>query len=264
LNIVLSDATRLMTPNHRARLAELIEKGHARALLPASYRERLAQVPDAALRISLQKQHVNRAEKLMVRLKERLSKAALSEQGMIDVYGALFLRSLDGDLFAVSAPVLFDDEAEDAHFGARAWRSSSFVDRPEDLVAAPLAKVRRSGFIGLHEKSSGALCPATYAGYIWSQDNSLDHIAVHCRSDDEGIGEKVLRGVIAANLLVPSMNRNFLQVTLGSEGSLQEISFLSSAQIRRRSSLEELERRMKKLGLHERFDPGWARSRQGE
>jgi hypothetical protein len=264
LNIVLSDASRLMTPSHRARLVDLIEQGFAPALLPASYRDRLAQVPHAQLRISLQKQHSNRAEKLMVRLKERLSKAALTAQGTIDAYGALFLRSLDDDLFALSAPLLFDDEAENAHFGARDWRDSSFVDRPEDLAAAPLTKVKRSGFIGLHEKSSGALCPATYAGYIWSHDNSVDHIAIHCRGDDAGIGEKVLRGVIAANLLSPSVNRNFLQITLASEGPLQEVSLLSSAQVRRRCSFDELERRMKNLALHERFIFGWARSRQGE
>ena len=67
-----------------------------------------------------------------------------------------------------------------------------------DLVNCPFLNVKKLGIIHVYSKSSGILCPGTYAGQMLALPPQADRIAIYSRDDDETIAEKVIRGIVAS------------------------------------------------------------------
>ncbi|WP_141689810.1 hypothetical protein [Aeromonas sp. EERV15] len=100
------------------------------------------------------------------------------------------------------------------------------------LNSIPLIRLKKNPIINLYESGGKVLCPATYSGLLSHFDNNVDHIAIYARGDDDFIGEKIIRGVIASNILSDEFSRNCVEIIISKSGSL-EISIIRENEIRR-------------------------------
>ncbi|UVL01119.1 hypothetical protein [Pseudomonas sp. B21-048] len=125
----------------------------------------------------------------------------------------------------MTTPYLFDTDDEDSYFGGSWWKNNENQIKQSDLENCPLARLKKNPVINLYETGGRVLCPATYGGLFCQFDNSVDHIAIYARADDEFIGEKVYRGVISANLLIENFPRNCAQIIINKE-ELIEYTFM--------------------------------------
>ncbi|MBK1822618.1 MULTISPECIES: hypothetical protein [Burkholderia cepacia complex] len=233
LSLCLSDTSRLLGDSkERAELASAIAERRWSAILPSEYLCRLSRDEFAQTIVTLQTRNSNRFSGALKKFKTAASRSGSSEVFYRES-GSLLLSSFDGDRLAVSTPFLTECTNEDAYYENTDWRSPGNFDREEDIIARPMTRLLRSGFINLYEKSSGILCPATYGGLLLNYDESSDHICIYSRSDDPHIGEKILRGVIAANAVSRDMSRTFLQIVFPEISRTPEISLLDSTRLKR-------------------------------
>jgi hypothetical protein len=212
LSICLSDTSRLLGDRgKREELADAISRQCWSAVLPPEYLRRLTSAELDRISVTLQTRNSNRFSAQLKKLKTRALRASTPE-ALYRAEQAVLLTSLDGDRLAVSTPFLVDSASEDDYYGWEGWKRPDHVDREEDIIAKPMTRLLRRGLINLYEKSTGILCPATYGGLLLNYDESSDHICIYARHDDPDIGEKILRGVIAANVVKRDMSRTFLQI----------------------------------------------------
>lgn len=146
-------------------------------------------------------------------------------------YNALFLTSTCNDLFSLSTPFIVNTEDEDTYFKGTWWKEIHHKIKESILLKLPLVRIKKNPIINLYESGGKVLCPATYSGLLSHFDNSVDHIAIYSRGDDEFIGEKIIRGVIASNILVDDFSRNCIQVIISKNGS-REISTIREGEIK--------------------------------
>ncbi|WP_124594121.1 hypothetical protein [Burkholderia ubonensis] len=233
LSVCLSDTSRLLGDSkERAVLASAIAEQRWSAILPSEYLQRLSQDEFDQITVTLQTRNSNRFSGALKKFKTAAARTTSSEIFYRES-GSLLLSSFDGDRLVISMPFLMDCASEDAYYDNDDWRSPDHIDREEDIIARPMTRLLRSGFINLYEKSSGILCPATYGGLLLNYDESSDHICIYSRSDDPHIGEKILRGVIAANAVSRDMSRTFLQIVFPEISRQPEISLLDSSRLKR-------------------------------
>lgn len=233
LSICLSDTSRLLGDgSKREALAAAVSQRSWSAVLPPEYLHRLTPIELDQVSVTLQTRNSNRFSAALKKLKARALRASTPEAFYREEQ-AVLLTSLDGDRLAVSVPFLLDCASEDDYYGQNEWKQPDHVDCEEDIIARPMTRLLRRGLINLYEKSTGVLCPATYGGLLLNYDESSDHICLYSRHDDPDIGEKVLRGVVAANVVQRDMSRTFLQIIFPHLSATPEISLLSSARLRR-------------------------------
>ncbi|EJU3354583.1 hypothetical protein N4188_005063 [Salmonella enterica] len=149
------------------------------------------------------------------------------QESLYEKYNTLFLTSKENSTLSIFSPFLMNDEKECDFFDGTWWRYEDININNLWLIKLPLLRLKINPIINLYESGGRMLCPATYAGLISLYDNSFDHVAVYSREDDEYIGEKVIRGVIASNALDLSFSRNCIQVILTKDRQV-ELSYISN------------------------------------
>jgi hypothetical protein len=232
LSICLSDTSRLLGDgSKRAELLSAIDASNWPVCLPPEYLSRLSASDLDHVTVTLQTRNSNRFSGLIKKVKARAMHGSSPEKLYEELYGVL-LSSLDGDRFAVSTPFLMKCTEEDSYYGGSKWKGRDYFDREESLIARPMTRLKRSGLINLYEKSTGILCPSAYGGLLLNYDESCDHICIYSRRDDCYIGEKILRGVIVANILKTDFSRTCLQIVFPETSRTPELSTLNSAQLK--------------------------------
>ncbi len=200
----------------------MIESGAIAQCLPDEYLSLLEAVPLSDIMVSLQTRHSNRFLKIIRKIKKKVEKS--SKTDLYKEFKAVFLTDEENDLLAISLPFLFDTSKENSVLPDVDWNTAYYQPRGDDLVALPFLNVRRKGYIGLFEQSTGVLCPATYGGMVLNLPKDNDHICVCTRDDDPHIGEKVLRGILAINALIPDFHRKCVQLITSRNAQQCEIS----------------------------------------
>lgn len=245
LSICLSDLVGIKNGNQeRNKILEDILKGKKREYLPIEYLSMLDSngIGMDEIVISLQSKCNEKFKKIIRRVRSSILQSAdipNYSESFFDEYNALFLTSIDNDLFSLSTPFLTNTDKEDQHFKGNIWREREYKIKEGLLVNLPLLRLKKNPIINLYESGGKVLCPATYGGLLCHFDNSFDHIAIASRNDDEFIGEKLNRGAIATNILVKDFSRTCVQIIISKAGKY-EISIIKQGEIEKsRKSYDE-------------------------
>lgn len=141
------------------------------------------------------------------------------------------MTSGNNDIFSLSTPFLANTNIEDQYFQGDWWKDEDNKIKDSVLSTLPFIRLKKNPIINLYESGGKVLCPATYSGLLSHFDNNVDHIAIYARGDDEFIGEKIIRGVIASNILSDEFSRNCIQVIVSKTGKL-EVSIIRENEIK--------------------------------
>lgn len=231
LSICFSDTTRqLQESDRRIELKNRIDNGTIQEILPESYLGMLKQagIAPESCRYSLQTRNSNRFSKALKVLKCEIRKPEATVESIFRRYGALFLNDAENDLFGFTTPFLLNPETEIQALGGSWWLNDQFEPTDRELVKAPFLRLKQMKVVNLYSRSAGILCPATYGGLLLSFEEHYDHISIYSRADDPFIGEKVLRGVLAAQVVSPGFNRTCMQITLPETGTVPEVSLVQN------------------------------------
>lgn len=239
INLYLSDLIGIKGGNdERRKITQDIQHNKKIAYIPAAYKNILAasEIPLDKVAIHLQSKGNDLFRKIMRRTRSGLELLKSTHPNYIDEVfkktNSLFLTTEDQGMFSLTTPYLFDTQDEDAYFGGSWWKSNESQIKQSDLENCPMARLKKNPVINLYETGGRVLCPATYGGLLCQYDNSVDHIAIYARADDEFVGEKVYRGVISASLLIENFSRNCAQIIINNE-ELVEHSFFEKDTIAR-------------------------------
>lgn len=228
LSICFADTTKFIQDiSLRKQLSELCEKGEILELLPSAYQEKIeqAKIQRKDLVFSLQTKNSNKFS--VVLKKSRMFAKKKGSEKFFSKYGGILLSDTERDTLGFANPFLLSPEHESQLLKGDWWLDSDYEPHPQDLLIAPLLRLKRLGIVKLFSKSKGILCPATYAGLLLNFDNTYDHIAIYARQDDEFVAEKVLRGYVAALALVPEFNRSCISIALPNSVTGLEVAHLS-------------------------------------
>ncbi|HIB1683896.1 TPA: hypothetical protein ACWV7L_004949 [Salmonella enterica subsp. enterica serovar Muenchen] len=239
INLYLSDLVGIKGGNKERRdIYDEIENGDKEKYIPQQYIDLLKEgnIDIKYVNINLQSKG-NEIFKKIIKKTDREIKCIKHipeyHQSLYEKYNALFLTSIDNNTFSIFSPFLIDDENENDFFDGTWWRYENININNLWLVKFPLLRLKINPVINLYESGGRVLCPSTYAGMVSLYDNSFDHIAVYSREDDDYIGEKIIRGVIAANVLDLSFSRNCIQVILTKDKQV-ELSHIRNNSFRQR------------------------------
>jgi hypothetical protein len=242
INLYLSDLIGIKGGNdERRKITQDIQHREKAVYIPSAYQKILAasEIPLEKVAIHLQSKGNDHFRKIIRRTRSGIEQLKSTSQNYIhEVFNktnALFLSTEDQGLFSLTTPYLFDTHDEDSYFGGSWWKNNENQIKQSDLENCPLARLKKNPVINLYETGGRVLCPATYGGLLCQFDNSVDHIAIYARADDEFIGEKVYRGVISANLLIENFSRNCAQIIINKE-ELAEYTFIEKNLIGRSST----------------------------
>lgn len=231
LNLCLSDLVGIKGGNdERRKITQELRGEQKPAYIPAAYQHILDayDVPLDRVNVILQSRGNDLFKKILRRRRSGIEQLKAVDQGYVHATfqqtNALFLSTENQGMFSLTTPYLYDTQAEDAYFGGAWWKDHGSLNQ-RDLEHCPLARLKKNPLINLYETGGRVLCPATYGGLLCQYDNSTDHIAVYARADDEFIGEKIGRGVVAANVLIEQFSRNCAQVIVNQEQQI-EYSFI--------------------------------------
>ncbi|WP_260954674.1 hypothetical protein [Pseudomonas citri] len=231
INLYLSDLIGIKGGNdERRKIHQDIQHDQKTAYIPNVYKNILAEsgIPLDNVTIHLQSKGNDLFRKIMRRTRSGLELLKSTHTNYIEETfkktNSLLLSTEDQSMFSLTTPYLFDTDEEDAYFGGSWWKSNESQIKQSDLENCPMARLKKNPVINLYETGGRVLCPATYGGLLCQYDNSVDHIAIYARADDEFVGEKVYRGVISANLLIDNFSRNCAQIIINNE-ELVEHSF---------------------------------------
>lgn len=251
INLYLSDLVGIKGGNdERRKITQDIQHNKKIAYIPATYKNILAEseIPLDKVAIHLQSKGNDLFRKIMRRTRSGLELLKLTHPNYIEEVfkktNSLFLTTEDQGLFSLSTPYLFDTQDEDAYFGGSWWRNSESQIKQSDLENCPMARLKKNPVINLYETGGRVLCPATYGGLLCHYDNSVDHIAIYARADDEFVGEKVYRGVISASLLVENFSRNCAQIIINNEKLVEHSFFEKETIIRPGTDCAEFKRQI--------------------
>ncbi|EKZ8998571.1 hypothetical protein RE762_004443 [Salmonella enterica] len=237
INLYLSDLVGINGGNKERRdIYDEIENGNKEKYIPQQYIDLLKEgnVDIKYVNINLQSKGNEVFKKIIKKTyKEINSIKHIPEyhKSLYEKYNALFLTSIDNNTFSIFSPFLIDDKNENEFFDGTWWRYENISINNLWLVKLPLLRLKVNPVINLYESGGRVLCPSTYAGMVSLYDNSFDHIAVYSREDDDYIGEKIIRGVIAVNVLDLSFSRNCIQVILTKDKQV-ELSQIASNSFR--------------------------------
>ena len=241
INLYLSDLVGIKGGNdERRKITQNIQHHQKAVYIPAIYQKLLAasEIPLEKLAIHLQSNGNHHFKKIIRRTRSEIEHLKSTNQDYIhEVFkktNALFLSTEDQGIFSLTTPYLFDTKDEDSYFGGSWWKNNEIQIKQSDLEICPLARLKKKPIINLYETGGRVLCPATYGGLLCQFDNSVDHIAIYARADDEFVGEKVYRGVISANLLIENFSRNCAQIIINND-ELIEHTFIEKNLISRSS-----------------------------
>jgi hypothetical protein len=244
LNLCLSDLVGIKGGNdERRKITQGLKGEQKSAYIPEAYKNLLDayDVPLDRVNIILQSTGNKLFKKILNRTRSGIEQLKVVDQGYVhetfQQTNALFLSTENQGLFSLTTPYLYDTQVEDAYFGGAWWKDHGLINQ-RDLEHCPLARLKKNPVINLYETGGRVLCPATYGGILCQFDNATDHIAVYARGDDEFIGEKVGRGVVAANVLIEHFARNCAQIIINQEEQI-EYSFIEKNAVGT-SSLESI------------------------
>ncbi|WP_248799221.1 hypothetical protein [Pseudomonas sp. MWU13-2105] len=236
LNLCLSDLIGIKGGNdERRKITQDLQGEQKSTYIPAAYRQ-ILDAYDVALdrvKVILQSRGNDLFKKILRRTRSGIEQLKAVDPGYVhetfQQTNALFLSTENQGMFSLTTPYLYDTQAEDAYFGGAWWKDHGSINQ-RDLEHCPLARLKKNPLINLYETGGRVLCPATYGGLLCQFDNTTDHIAVYARSDDEFIGEKIGRGVVAANILIEEFSRNCAQVIVNQEQQI-EYSFVEKSAV---------------------------------
>lgn len=252
VHLCLSDTTKnFASPQQRECFKEKIEM-QAEDTIPLSYRSLRQRYPHIKVELSLQTQNSNRFSATMKKLKKSLQQMK-TPTSAFSHYGALFLKDHSDDLFGFTHPFLLNTAEEDAKMGGNWWMDESTSIHPADLANCPFLPLKKLGVINLYSKSTGILCPGTYAGLMLAVDPQADRVAIYARQDDETIGEKVLRGILASHVFAPEFNCYSLQIILPLGHAKIEFSHLNFPELKSQISWEVFSQQVEQRNLMERY-----------
>ncbi len=231
LNLCLSDLVGIKGGNdERRKITQDLQGERKSAYIPIAYQHILDshEVPLDSVNVILQSRGNDLFKKILRRTRSGIEQLKAVDQGYVhetfQQTNALFLSTENQGMFSMTTPYLYDTQVEDAYFGGAWWKDHGSINQ-RDLEHCPLVRLKKNPVINLYETGGRVLCPATYGGLLCQFDNTTDHIAVYARADDEFIGEKIGRGVVAANVLIEKFSRNCAQVIVNQEGQI-EYSFI--------------------------------------
>lgn len=231
LNLCLSDLIGIQGGNdERRKIARHLQGEQKTDYIPVAYKGILENhgVPLDRVNVILQSRGNDLFKKVLRRTRSGLEQLKAANPDYLhetfQQTNALFLSTENQGLFSLTTPYLYDTRVEDSYFGGAWWKDNGTINQ-RDLEHCPLARLKKNPVINLYETGGRVLCPATYGGLLCQFDNTTDHIAVYARGDDEFIGEKVGRGVVAANVLIEKFSRNCAQVIVNQEEQI-EYSFI--------------------------------------
>lgn len=246
INLYLSDLVGINGGNkERRNIYADIESGNKEKYIPQQYIDLLKEenIDIKYVNINLQSKG-NKAFKKTIKKIQREIKSINHtpeyHKSLYEKYNALFLTSIDNNTFSIFSPFLIDDENENEFFDGTWWRYENISINNLWLVKHPLLRLKINPVINLYESGGRVLCPSTYAGMVSLYDNSFDHIAVYSREDDDYIGEKIIRGVIAANVLDLSFSRNCVQVILTKDKQVELSHIMSNSFRQRKHNFSEI------------------------
>lgn len=237
LSICLSDLAGISGGNkERNEILRKIKDGKKEEYIPEVYKTVLKEndltLDDVVL--NLQSKGNEKFKKIIRRVRSDITKASKEldySKRFFEKYNSLFLTSNSKELFSLTTPYLTDTTVEDKHFKGQWWKENDTTIRESALVELPLLRLKKNPIVNLYETGGKVLCPATYSGLLSHFDNNVDHIAIYSRSDDEYIGEKIIRGVISSNALYEHFSRNCIQIIISKNGAL-EVSVIHENEIR--------------------------------
>ncbi|MFB2904042.1 hypothetical protein ACE1BH_03695 [Aeromonas jandaei] len=237
LSICLSDLAGVVGGNQkRNAILKDLNDGIKNPYLPEEYKKTLEDnglTLDDVI-INLQSKGNERFKKIIRRVRSSIinsSEEPDNSRNFYSKYNALFLTSGNNELFSLSTPYLTNTEHEDQYYQGDWWKDEDCKIKDSTLCCLPLVRLKKNPIINLYESGGKVLCPATYSGLLSHFDNNVDHIAIYARGDDEFIGEKIIRGVIASNILSDGFSRNCIQVIISKSGKL-EVSVIRENEIR--------------------------------
>ncbi|MEV3820311.1 hypothetical protein [Aeromonas dhakensis] len=237
LSICLSDLAGITGGNQeRSAILNDFKDGIKNPYLPEEYKKALEEnsltVDDVIL--NLQSKGNEKFKKIIRRVRSNIIKTSedpANSKNFYKKYNALFLTSDNNDLFSLSTPFLANTNIEDQYFQGGWWKDEDNKIKDSVLSTLPFIRLKKNPIINLYESGGKVLCPATYSGLLSHFDNNVDHIAIYARGDDEFIGEKIIRGVIASNILSDEFSRNCIQVIVSKTGKL-EVSIIRENEIK--------------------------------
>lgn len=231
ISICLTDTTKYVgDPKIREEImAHIQNKNHA-AILPPEYLEKIqeAGIPLENLYITLQTKNSNKFSSVIKKTKNTIRKFEGRHDEIAKEMNTIFLEDHEEVTFGFTNQFLLDRSKEHEIFSGDWWLDETVELQKEEIIMAPAARLKRLGIIKLFSKANGILCPATYGGLLLNFDNTMyDHIAIYARHDDEFIGEKIMRGIIATSMLTENFESNCIEITIPEHTDELEISYLS-------------------------------------
>lgn len=233
INLYLSDLVGIRGGNEERRyICDDIYEGNKEKYIPKQYIELLEEedIDVKHVLVSLQSKGNTVFKKTIKKVFSDINSIKhlpSYQESLYEKYNTLFLTSKENLTLSIFSPFLINDEKECEFFDGTWWRYEDISINNLWLVKFPLLRLKTNPIINLYESGGRILCPGTYAGLISLYDNTFDHVAVYSREDDEYIGEKVIRGVIASNTLDLSFSRNCVQLILTKDRRV-EFSYISN------------------------------------
>lgn len=231
LSICLTDTTKYVgDPKIRELIMEHIRNKAYEQILPSEYIEKIqeAGIERDDIHITLQTKNSNKFSNVIKKTKNTIRKYEGRHDEIAKEMNAVFLEDHEEMTFGFTNQFLLDRTKEHELFSGDWWLDETVELQNEEIVMAPAARLKKLGIIKLFSKANGILCPATYGGLLLNFDNTThDHIAIYARNDDEFIGEKIMRGIIATSILTDNFDSNCIEITIPHQTDGLEISYLS-------------------------------------
>ena len=231
LSICLTDTTKYVgDPKVREQIMEHILGKEYDQILPHEYIEKIekADINRDDIHITLQTKNSNKFSNVIKKTKNTIRKFNGKHEEIAEAMNAIFLEDHDEITFGFTNQFLLDRTKEHAIFSGDWWLDETVELQKEEILMAPAARLKKLGIIKLFSKANGIHCPATYGGLLLNFDNTVhDHIAIYARSDDEFIGDKIMRGIIATSMLSENFESRCIEITIPHQADDLEISYLS-------------------------------------
>ncbi|MDN3504899.1 MAG: hypothetical protein P0S95_04925 [Rhabdochlamydiaceae bacterium] len=213
-NICFSDVSKnLKEAESRSLIKNLIRSGEVFDYLPSFYQSKISDLLKSNIRIKFSLQTAN--SNLFLRVLKKLKKEIRKSHDVKEVYlkhSNHFITDQAENLFGLVSPLVLDSVRENEIMGGDWWQDPSISLHPNDLLQAPLLKLKKTRTIFLFSKTDGTLCPGTYLGQIYQFEPSMDRIAIYSRKDDPAIGEKINQATIAAFHIDPKFSARCFQI----------------------------------------------------